>query len=69
MTAKRIPQTAPILVSDDGRYFVRPGGEPFLWLGDTQWELFRLFSLADVQQILDSRAEMGFKSKTCKVSP
>jgi len=58
MTPKR--QTTPILVSDDGRYFVRPGGEPFFWLGDTQWELFRLFSLDDVQQILDSRAKLGF---------
>ena len=60
MTAKPGPQTTPILVSDDGRYFVRTGGEPFFWLGDTQWELFRLFSLADVQRILDSRAKLGF---------
>ena len=53
-------QTTPILVSDDGRYFVRPGGEPFFWLGDTQWELFRLFSLEDVQRIVESRAKLGF---------
>jgi hypothetical protein len=56
----RAHQTTPILVSDDGRYFVRPGGEPFFWLGDTQWELFRLFSLKQVEQILDSRRSLGF---------
>ncbi|KPK79179.1 MAG: hypothetical protein AMJ81_13670 [Phycisphaerae bacterium SM23_33] len=44
----------------DGRYFVRPGGEPFFWLGDTQWELFRLFSLEQARQILDSRTGLGF---------
>jgi len=53
-------QITPILVSDSGRYFVRPGGEPFFWLGDTQWELFRLFSLADVRRIVDSRSRGGF---------
>lgn len=60
MTAKPEPQTTPILVSADGRYFVRPDGEPFFWLGDTQWELFRLFSLEDVEHILDSRRKLGF---------
>lgn len=47
-------------VSDNGRYFERPKGEPFFWLGDTQWELFRLFSLEDVEQILETRRRQGF---------
>ena len=34
-----------IRVSPNGRYFVDGEGNPFFWLGDTQWELFRCFSL------------------------
>ena len=60
MSPERKSQTTPILVSDNGRYFVRPKPEPFFWLGDTQWELFRLFSLEEVKQILDSRCKLGF---------
>ncbi|HUT59243.1 MAG TPA: DUF4038 domain-containing protein [Phycisphaerae bacterium] len=60
MKQERTSQVTPILVSDSGRYFVRPEGEPFFWLGDTQWELFRSFSLEDARQILDSRSSLGF---------
>ncbi|MBM3212451.1 DUF4038 domain-containing protein, partial [Candidatus Poribacteria bacterium] len=34
----------PIQVSHNGRYFVDHKNNPFFWLGDTQWELFRCFS-------------------------
>jgi hypothetical protein len=60
MTRKPVSEITPIAVSDDGRYFVRTDGEPFFWLGDTQWELFRLFTLAEVSDILDSRHRLGF---------
>jgi len=49
-----------IRASEDGRYFVRPDGEPFFWLGDTQWELFRLFPLEQVERILANRRRLGF---------
>jgi len=60
MTRKPVSKTTPIAVSDNGRYFVRTDGEPFFWLGDTQWELFRLFALEEVSDILDSRHRLGF---------
>lgn len=53
-------QTTPILVSDNGRYFVRPDGAPFFWLADTQWQLFRSFTLQDAAQILANRSRLGF---------
>lgn len=49
-----------IRVSPSKRYFVYQDGTPFFWLGDTQWELFRLFSLDDVEMILDNRKRKGF---------
>ena len=49
-----------ILPSADGRYFVDRGGRPVFWLGDTLWELFRLFSSAEALQILRSRQAKGF---------
>ncbi len=50
----------PIRVSVDGRYFVDQDGKPFFWLGDTQWELFHAFSLADAHAILADRKAKGF---------
>jgi len=49
-----------IRVSDNGRYFVGQRGEPFFWLGDTQWELFRLFYVPDAKAVLERRKEQGF---------
>jgi hypothetical protein len=50
----------PIRVSANGRFFVEGEGRPFFWLGDTQWELLRAFTLAEAEAILRSRAEIGF---------
>jgi hypothetical protein len=50
----------PVRVSADGRYFVDAAGAPFFWLGDTQWELARRFSLDEVGLILESRRRQGF---------
>ena len=50
----------PVRVSANGRTFVDGDGQPFFWLGDTQWELFRAFSLADAQAILQNRQDKGF---------
>src|SRR5262245_26944467 len=49
----------PIRVSANGRYFVDQEGEPFFWLGDTQWELFRRFSLDEARAILETRKRQG----------
>ncbi len=60
MPGKPTPDITPILVSSDGRHFVQPGGEPLFWLGDTQWELFRLFQLEEAGQIVENRHRLGF---------
>ena len=50
----------PIRVSPNGRYFVDARGEPFYFLADTQWELFRRYSLSDAKLILENRKAKGF---------
>jgi hypothetical protein len=50
----------PIRVSGNGRYFVDAKGEPFYFLADTQWELFRRYSLDQARFILENRHAKGF---------
>ncbi len=50
----------PIKVSANGRYFVDQDGTPFFWLGATQWQLFREYSLDDAKLILKESEKNGF---------
>jgi hypothetical protein len=50
----------PIRVGTNQRTFIESDDQPFFWLGDTQWELFRAFSLAEAQTILQNRRDKGF---------
>src|SRR5678816_2394388 len=50
----------PIRLSENGRYFVDARGQPFYFLADTQWELFRRYSLEDAKSILENRKAKGF---------
>jgi hypothetical protein len=50
----------PIRVSQNGRYFIDANGEPFYFLADTQWELFRRYSPGDARLILENRKARGF---------
>ena len=50
----------PIQVSPNGRYFVEGKGQPVFWLGTTQWELFRGYTLEDARLILDKSQDKGF---------
>src|SRR4030095_4768829 len=50
----------PIRVSSNGRYFVDAQGKPFYFLADTQWELFRRYSLNEAKLILEDRKDKGF---------
>ena len=50
----------PMGVSQTGRYFVDAKGEPFYFLADTQWELFRRYSLSEARLILENRKAKGF---------
>jgi hypothetical protein len=49
-----------VRISGNGRYFLDSHGKPFLWQGDTEWELFHLFSLADAKALLLDRRNQGF---------
>ena len=62
-SASRIPlegAVGPIRVSENGRYFVDDQGKPFYLLADTQWELFRRYSLDEAKVILENRKAKGF---------
>jgi hypothetical protein len=48
-------------VSDNQRFLVRSSdGQPFLWLGDTAWELFHRLTREEVASYLENRREKGF---------
>jgi hypothetical protein len=51
---------SPIRVSANGRHFIDRQGHPVFWLGDTQWELFRLFTPDTALRILRDRQAKGF---------
>ena len=50
----------PLKVSENGRYFVDQKGDPVFWLGTTQWQLVRGYSLEDAQTILEKTKGKGF---------
>ncbi len=50
----------PVKVSPNGRYFTGQDGQPLFWLGTTQWELFRGYSLEDARTILEKTRSHGF---------
>jgi len=50
----------PVRVSENRRYFVDQNNNPVFWLGDTQWELCRSFSLDDARAIIANRKDKGF---------
>ena len=47
-------------VSENGRFLVREGGEPFFYLADTAWELFHRLNREEADRYLENRAEKGF---------
>jgi hypothetical protein len=50
----------PVKVSENGRYFVDQNGTPVFWLGTTQWQLFRGYTLEEATLILEKTARTGF---------
>ena len=47
-------------VSSNNSYFETADGKPFLWIGDTAWELFHRLNREDATMYLKNRAEKGF---------
>src|SRR5690349_18239167 len=50
----------PIKVSENRRYFTDQEGHPVFWLGTTQWQLFREYTLEEARTILESCKARGF---------
>jgi len=50
----------PVKVSENGRYFVDQNGRPVFWLGITQWQIFREYTLEDARTILENAESKGF---------
>ncbi len=50
----------PVKVSDNSRYFVDQKGVPVFWLGTTQWQLFREYTVEEARTILEKTADKGF---------
>jgi Protein of unknown function (DUF4038)/Putative collagen-binding domain of a collagenase len=53
-------QPTRLAVSENRRFLVRAGGEPFFWLGDTAWELFHRLTREDAAHYLRHRAQLRF---------
>src|SRR4051812_30849918 len=52
--------TPQLKVSENHRFLVTDTGAPFLWLGDTAWELFHRLNREDATRYLENRAKLGF---------
>lgn len=50
----------PIRISANRRYFADPTGNPVFWLGTTQWQLFREFTLDEARLIIEKSKATGF---------
>ena len=47
-------------ISENGRYLVHKDGTPFLYIGDTAWELFHRLNEQEVEKYLENRRAKGF---------
>ena len=50
----------PVKVSQNGRHFVDQNGKPVFWLGTTQWQLFRDYTLDEARLIIAKCKRNGF---------
>ena len=51
----------PLRVSANGRYFIDcPTGQPFFWLGSTQWAIFRGYTLEEARLTVDKLRSKGY---------
>ncbi|MDH4238151.1 MAG: glycoside hydrolase family 140 protein [Phycisphaerae bacterium] len=50
----------PVKVSENSRYFVDQKGNPVFWLGTTQWQIFREYTLEEAGTILEKTGSNGF---------
>lgn len=55
----------PLKVSSDGHYLVCSDGTPFIWIGDTAWDLFHKLTLDETERYLENRRAKGFTVVQC----
>ena len=51
---------SPLRVSDNRRFLITTGGNPFFYLGDTAWELFHRLDREEAVLYLEDRAAKGY---------
>jgi hypothetical protein len=49
-----------VVVSENGRFLQHENGEPFFWLADTGWLLFRTLNRREADTYLENRRQLGF---------
>ena len=54
------PVMAQIQVSQNQRFLMTGSGQPFFWLGDTDWELFHRLTREEAEEFLQVRKQQGF---------
>ena len=59
-TAQPADAPCPLRVAEDERHLVCEDGTPYIWLGDTAWELFHRLDREQATTYLRDRAEKGF---------
>ncbi|SHJ03338.1 glycoside hydrolase family 140 protein [Pseudozobellia thermophila] len=47
-------------ISENNRYFITGKNEPFFWLGDTAWLLFKKLNREEIETYLEDRKQKGF---------
>ena len=50
----------PVRVSENGRYFVDQNGTAVFWLGTTQWNIFREYTVEDARTTIENVKGKGF---------
>jgi len=53
------PTAKSLHVSENSKYLVNSDGTPFLWIGDTAWELFHRLNREEAVEYLENRKEKG----------
>jgi hypothetical protein len=54
------PNIPGVRISENRRYFVDQTGDPVFWLGTTQWQLFREYTLDEARMIIEKSKGHGF---------
>lgn len=60
LTASAQKLVFPVKISENGRYFTDQKNNPAFWLGTTQWQIFREYTLDEAKTIIGKSKNNGF---------